>query len=134
MEGSLPSKPSILIAEDDFLIREGCLEPLLEPHFTVVGSVDDGREAVAAAAKHKPTIVLMDVSLPGIRGFEAARQILAAQPTCKVLFVSNYGENAYREAAKELGASGYVLKNRVQNELLLAIETALAGQFYQSAF
>jgi DNA-binding NarL/FixJ family response regulator len=127
------SKQTILIAEDDFLIREGYLQPLLEAVFTIVASVGDGRDAVAAAVELRPDIVLLDVSLPGLRGFEAARQILAAIPACKVLLVSNYGDRAYLRAAQELGASGYVLKSRAQNELLPAIETALAGQFYQSS-
>jgi CheY-like chemotaxis protein len=77
------STPTILIAEDDFVIREGLLKPALEPHCVVVASVGNGREAVAAAAKYKPAIALLDVSLPGLHGIEAARQILAADPGCK---------------------------------------------------
>ena len=81
--------PTVLVAEDDFLIREGILLPLLEPHFTIVASVDDGRDAVTAAAEHKPDVALLDISLPGLRGFEASRQILAAHAECKVLLVSS---------------------------------------------
>lgn len=127
------STPTILLAEDDFIIRQG-LQLLLEPHFTIVASVDDGREAVAAAAEHKPDLALLDISLPGLRGFEAARQILVAHPACKVLLVSNYGDPAYPGAAQEMGASGYVLKSRAGSELLPAIESALAGNFYRSTF
>jgi DNA-binding NarL/FixJ family response regulator len=127
-------KPTILIAEDDFIIREGMLKSLLEPHFTIVASVDNGRDAVASAAAHKPRIALLDVSLPEIRGFEAARRILAANHDCKVLLVSNYAERTYPRAAKEVGASGYVLKSRVVTDLLPAIEAALAERFYQSSF
>jgi DNA-binding NarL/FixJ family response regulator len=127
-------KPTILIAEDDFIIREGMLKSLLEPHFTIVASVDNGRDAVAAAAADKPRIVLLDLSLPDIPGFDAARQILAANCDCKVLFVSNYAERVYPGAAKELGASGYVLKSRAVTDLLPAIEAALAERFYQSTF
>ena len=126
------NKPTVVIAEDDFLIREGYLEPLLEPHCTIVASVGNGREAVVAAAEHQPDVILLDISLPEIRGLEAARQILARQPDCKVLLVSNYAEPAYLQAARELGASGYVLKTRVNSELLTAIHTALAGGFYHS--
>lgn len=128
------SKPTILIAEDDFIIREGLLKSVLEPHFTIVASVDDGHDAVSAAREHKPRIALLDISLPGLHGFEVARQILAASPSCKVLLVSNYADRAYPRAAQELGASGYVLKSRATNELLGAIETALAGGFFQSTF
>lgn len=125
---------TILIAEDDFLIREGILRSVLAPHFTIVAAVDDGREAVVAASEYKPDVVLLDVSLPRVRGFEAARQILAATPSCKVLFVSNYADRGYPEAARELGAGGYVLKSRAATELVPAIETALTGHFFQSKF
>ena len=126
--------PTLMIAEDDYIIREWMLKSLLEPHFTIVASVDSGRDAVAAAAAHKPRIVLLDLSLPEIRGFDAARQILAANHDCKVLFVSNYADRTYPGAAKELGASGYVLKSRAVTDLLPAIEAALADRFYQSPF
>jgi DNA-binding NarL/FixJ family response regulator len=128
------NKPTVLIAEDEFLIREGSLEPLLRPHCTIVASVGDGREAVAAAAEHQPEVVLLDVSLPKLNGIEAARQILAAQPTCKVLLVSNYAESDYVRGAKEMGLSGYVLKTRIQSELVPAIHIALAGGFHESRF
>lgn len=127
-------KPTLLVAEDDFLIREGSLCPLLAPHFDIVAAVGNGWEAVQAAEAHRPEIVLLDISLPGLRGFEAARRILAHQPDCKVLFVSNYTERAYAKAAQEMGASGYVLKTRMTRDLIPAVQTALAGQFYQSPF
>jgi len=123
-------KLKILIAEDDFLILEGSLRPLLEKEFEIVAAVGDGFEAVAAAEEHKPEIALLDMSLPGLPGFDAARRILATQPDCKVLFVSCYSERAYIDGAKELGASGYVNKSRIVTELVKAIRTAQAGEFY----
>lgn len=127
------SKPTVLIAEDDAIIRDGCLRTVLEPAFEIVAAVDDGEAAVASAEEHKPDIILMDVSLPVLRGFAAARQILASHPEIKVVFVSNYSEPAYLEEAQRIGASGYVLKNRAFRELPEAIQTALAGQFYRPA-
>lgn len=128
------SNPTVLIAEDDFLIFEGILRPLLVREFDIVAAVGDGLQAVAAAEEHRPEIVLLDISLPGLRGFDAARTILANQPQCKVLFVSNYMERAYVEAAEDMGASGYVLKSRVSGELIDAIRAALAGEFYWPRF
>jgi DNA-binding NarL/FixJ family response regulator len=128
------STPTLLIAEDDFIIREGLLQTILSPHFTIVALVEDGREAVSAAKEHKPAIALLDISLPGLQGFEAAGQILADNPACKVLLVSNFADRTYPTAAQKLGASGYVLKSRATRELLPAIEIALAGGFYQSVF
>ena len=127
------SRPTVLVVEDDFVILEGALRPVLETDFDIVAAVGDGIEAVAAAAEHKPDVVLLDVSLPRLRGFAVARKILASQPQCKVLFVSNYWEPGYVEAARGIGASGYVLKGRVLPELAEAIRTALAGGFYSSS-
>ena len=127
------NKPTVLIAEDNVLIVEGCLLPALEPEFEVVATVEDGRAAVAAAQEYSPDVVLLDVSLPVIRGFEACRRILARQPKVKVLFVSNYSENSYADEALHMGASGYVLKSQVASELIPAIRTALSGQFYRSS-
>lgn len=124
------NKPTIVIAEDDFLIREGCLYPLLEPDFAILAAVDDGKSAVTAVAEHQPNIVLLDVSLPVMRGFDAARQIVSAQPEVKVIFVSNYSEKAYVDEAMRMGASGYVLKSRASTQLIPAIRAALSGEFY----
>jgi DNA-binding NarL/FixJ family response regulator len=123
-------KPTVLIAEDEYVIREGELRVLLEPEFSIVAAVGDGIEAVEAAKKYRPEIALLDVSLPGLRGFEVARQILITQPDCKVVFISCHSQAAYIEGARQIGASGYVIKNRVSGELLNAIRTALSGRFY----
>lgn len=126
-------RPTVVIAEDDAVIREGCLCPSLEPFFEIVAAVEDGHAAVMAVEEHKPDVVLLDVSLPVLKGFDAARKILANYPDIKLLFVSNYAERAYVEAAFEMGASGYVLKGRAFTELPDAIRTALNGEFYRPA-
>ena len=123
-------KPTIVIAEDDYVIREGCLRPMLESEFEVVAAVGDGQAALVAAEEHKPDVILLDVSLPVVRGFDAARNVLASQPGIKVLFVSNYAQKAYVDEAVRMGASGYVLKSQVASQLALAIKTALSGHFY----
>jgi DNA-binding NarL/FixJ family response regulator len=125
-------KPRVVIAEDDAVIREGCLCASLEPFFEIVAAVEDGEAAVMSVEDEKPDIVLLDVSLPVVRGFDAARRMLAKHPEIKVLFVSNYAERAYVEAAMEMGAAGYVLKSRAFTELPDAIKTALNGEFYRS--
>ena len=106
---------------------------MLEPAFTVV-AVENGRDFSTAAVEAKPQVALVDISLPDVNGMDAARQLLQLQPACKILFVSGYADPAYVEQARSLGASGYVLKTRIQAELLSAIELALEGKFYASKF
>ena len=106
---------------------------IVTQEFEVVAAVGDGHEAVAAAERLRPDVALLDVSLPGLRGFEVARQILAGQPECRVLFVSNYWDAAYIQAAREMGAGGYVFKSQVLSELIPAIRIALVGGFYEPA-
>ena len=126
-------KPTVVIAEDDAVIREGCLCASLEPFFEIVAAVEDGEAAVMSVEDYKPDVVLLDVSLPVLGGFDASRRILAKHPETKLLFVSNYAERAYVEAAFEMGASGYVFKGRAFTELSDAIKTALTGKFYRPA-
>ena len=126
-------KLTIVIAEDDALIREGCLVVLLEPFYEIIDAVEDGAAAVASVEEHHPDVVLLDVSLPVMRGFEAARRILAKNPGIKLLFVSNHSERAYVEEAFHMGAAGYVVKSRVVRELTNAIRVALSGEFYWPA-
>lgn len=128
------SKPTVIIAEDNFLIREGCLRPTLETDFEVVTVVEDGKAAIAAAEQYRPDVILLDVSLPVMRGFEAARKIIASQPKIKVLFVSNYSDRDYVEEALRMGASGYVLKSQAASELVQAIRIACSGQFYRPVY
>ena len=107
------------------------MRPTISTDFEVVGVVGDVKEAVAAAEQLRPDVVLLNIALPTVRGFDVARQILAAQPECRVLFVSNYWEAAYIEAAREMGAGGYVFKSRVLSELMPAIRMAVNGGFYE---
>lgn len=126
-------KTRVLIAEDDFIILEGSLRPIVSREFEVVAAVGDGQEAVAAAERLRPDVALLDVSLPRLGGFDVARKILAGQPECKVLFVSNYRDAAYIQAAREMGAGGYVFKSQVLSELIPAIRIALVAGFYEPA-
>ena len=126
-------RPTLVIADDNFTIVEGSIRPLLERDFDIVATVHDGKAAVVAAGQYLPSVILLDVSLPVLRGFDAAREIITKHPDLKILFVSNYAERAYVDEARRIGASGYVLKNRVASELLDAIGVALNGGFYQPA-
>jgi DNA-binding NarL/FixJ family response regulator len=125
----MPDKPTLVIAEDDFLIGES-LRVILQPEFNVLAVVDDGAAAIEAAARHHPAVMLLDISLPVLKGFDAARAIRKQHPDIKLLFVSSYSDRAYVDEARAMGASGYVLKSRVASELPQAIRTALGGKFF----
>ena len=123
----------VLLADDHRMFAHG-LAALLdrEPDLEVVGKARDGREAVRAALDLEPDIVAMDLSMPGLSGIEATRQIVSERPRIKVLCLSMHRERQYLRAALEAGAGGYVLKDRSPEELTEAIRRVAAGETYLS--
>jgi len=125
------TKASILVADDHTLFVEA-LQKVLEPEFTIVGSVADGRALLDAAPRLTPDIILLDLSMPLLNGIDAAQQLRRTVPDAKLVFLSMHGDPTYVTEAFRAGASGYVLKRASAVELLLAIRTALRGQTYVS--
>src|SRR3989337_1781462 len=109
----------VMICDDHTILRAG-LKALLnaEPDISVVGEATSGEEALAKVAEVSPDVVLMDVSLPGIDGLEATRQILAISPGCRVLVLTMHRQMHYLLGALRVGASGYVLKSDLDRELV----------------
>jgi DNA-binding NarL/FixJ family response regulator len=125
------TRPRLVIADDHLLVIEG-LRKLLEPEFEVIETVTDGREAVAAASRERPDIVLMDVSMPVLNGFEAAREIRKVCPGCRIVFMSMHSAPDYVRAAFRAGGAAYVVKRCAASELVAAIRRVLAGETYVS--
>lgn len=125
------SKPRILLADDHMLILDG-LRNLLERHYDLVGTVQDGQSVVNAARRLQPDLVLMDVAMPVLNGLQAGHRLREQLPTIKLLYVSMYADTPYVEEALRIGASGYVLKRSGWEELSRAIEAVLAGKQYVS--
>jgi DNA-binding NarL/FixJ family response regulator len=123
------SKPRILIADDHQILAEG-LRGLLEPEFEVVGVVTDGRELVAAAKKHRPDLIVADVTMPSLNGIDAAVQLHGAGVKAKVVFLTMHRDVAYARRAMQAGAAGFVLKHSVASELVMAVREALQGRTY----
>jgi DNA-binding NarL/FixJ family response regulator len=123
----------VLIADDHKLFRDG-LRLLLERHddIRVVAETEDGTAAVAAAADRRPDLVLMDVSMPGLNGIEAARKLLVADAGIKVIMLSMHSDHHFAIEALKSGAVGYVLKDSAFEELLLAIRTVAGGGIFLS--
>jgi DNA-binding NarL/FixJ family response regulator len=123
------SKPRVLLADDHQILAEG-LRGLLGPEFEVVGVAADGRELVAAAKKHRPDVIVADVTMPSLNGIEAAVLLREAGVKAKVVFLTMHRDVAYARRALECGASGYVLKHSAASELVTAVRDALRGQTY----
>jgi two-component system, NarL family, response regulator NreC len=125
----------VLLAEDHHIIRQG-IRSLLEKEIgiEVVGEAEDGRETVRLAGELKPDVVVMDVSMPNLNGVEATRKVCEANPEVKVIALSVHSDDQYVSGMLTAGASGYLLKDCVLQELVKAIESVANGRMYLSAF
>jgi DNA-binding NarL/FixJ family response regulator len=119
-------KTRILLADDHQFITEG-LKNILEPKHEVIGTVEDGKKLVRQAIKLQPDILVVDISMPILNGFEAFEQLKKEGVKSKVIFLTMHPDVAYAARALDMGASGYILKHSAPEELLLAIDKALLG-------
>ena len=112
----------VLLADDHRLFREG-LRSLIEeqPHMKVVAEAEDGRTALQLAQTVSPDVVVMDISMPGMNGMEAALRIMCTAPGVKVLALSMHADNRIVAEMLNAGASGYLLKDCAFEELIHAI-------------
>jgi DNA-binding NarL/FixJ family response regulator len=124
---------TVLLAEDHAIVREG-LRALLElgGGFQVVGEAADGRRAVELAGQLRPTVVVMDIAMPLLNGFEATRQILLAAPETRVLVLSAHSDDEYIERMASVGAAGYVVKQNSGQVLVRAVREIASGHAYFS--
>lgn len=124
-------KTGILLVDDHAVLRGG-LKALLncQPDMEVIGEAGDGREAIVQVRQTSPDIVLMDIGMPGINGLDATRLVKQANPEVKVLILSMYDDESYLRQVLQAGASGYVLKNAADVELLSAIRAVQRGEIY----
>jgi DNA-binding NarL/FixJ family response regulator len=123
----------ILLADDHKLIREGLRALIAEqPNMTVVAEAEEGRTAVQLAAKLAPDVIIMDISMPGLNGIEATRQILEASSKSKVIALSMHIERRMILEMLNAGASGYLLKDCAFDEVTRAIETVMSESTYLS--
>ena len=131
---SPPPKPvRVFLAEDHVLVRQGFRRMLEDdPRLTVVGEASTGLAAVQQCARLKPDVVVMDISMPELGGFEATQAILKDNPETQVLILSMYSNPAYVKKAFDAGAKGYILKDALEVDLAQAIVTVAHGGAYMS--
>lgn len=121
----------ILLVDDHTLVREGFAQMLeLEEDFSVVGQAADAEQARKKAVELKPDIILMDIKLPGVNGIEATRLIKKELPDTEIIILSMYDEEEYVRESVRAGATGYVLKDISQEDLIRNIKVVHSGGSY----
>lgn len=124
---------SFILADDHVLFRQGLISLLsAEPQWRVVGEAGSGEEAVRLSEQLKPDIVVLDIEMPGMNGIEAAGLIRQASPGSRIIALSMYGDAHYQRRMFEAGAAAYVLKNEAVDDLIRAVQAALAGERFVS--
>jgi two-component system response regulator NreC len=123
----------ILLGDDHTLVRNGLRKILQEsPDWEVVAEAGNGRDAVREAAAHTPDVAILDITMPLLNGIEATAQIVKQTPGVRVLILSMHASEAYIVQALKAGASGYLLKDSADTELIRAVAAVAAGKSYFS--
>jgi len=121
----------VLLVDDHAILREGVHALLArEPDILVVGEAADGQEALEQVPRLKPDVVIMDIVMPRMNGLEATRLITERHPESRVLILSMYDDHEYVVQIIQAGASGYVLKRVVTEDLVRAIREVYAGESF----
>jgi two-component system, NarL family, nitrate/nitrite response regulator NarL len=120
--------PRVLIVDDHAFIRRG-VQTILHPfpEWELCGEADNGNDAIRMAEELKPDIIIMDLSMPGLNGIEAARAIRKAQPDVKIVLLTLHESAELVRSAFRAGARGYLLKTDAEQELVKAL-TVVTGQ------
>lgn len=127
----LKKLPTIIVADDDpALVRQ--IRKLVLPEFEVVAEVGDGEELLVAARKFHPDLFLVDISMPRLNGFQAARQLRKEQPQARILFLTVHEEPVAVTEALAIGVAGYVLKRSAATDLIPALRQVNEGGHFVS--
>jgi len=123
----------IVLADDHTVIRSG-LKLLLErqPDLIVAGEAENGREAVEAAERLRPAVMVLDIAMPMLNGIEATRQIVAAHPSISVVILSMHSDEGYVMRALNAGAKAYLLKDSAEADLIRAVRAVNEGKSFFS--
>ena len=124
----------VLLVDDHSIVRQGIRSVLsLEPDIKILAEASNGREAVMLAKKHKPGIVIMDITLPQLNGLDASQKILKQNKNIKILILSMHENRVFIEKSLSLGAKGYILKDSAADEIVRAIRDVNAGRYFLSS-
>lgn len=123
------NRPTILLADDHQMFAQG-LQSLLEDEFDLVGTVKNGKDLVDTALRLKPEVIVVDISMPVLNGFDAVRQLKKDGTSAKMIFLTMHADPTLIAEAFRCGGSGYVLKQSAGEELISAIWHVLQGNEY----
>lgn len=119
----MPTSLRILVADDNEMIRNGlCAVLETRSGWIVCGCAVDGKDAVQKAAELKPDVILVDVSMPGLNGFEAAERIHERVPDAEILIVTEQDSSMLDQLPQLPGVRGYVVKSRITSDLISAVD------------
>jgi len=126
-------KLRIVLVDDHALVRQGFRMILnQEPDLEVVGETGNGQDAVRLVEEVKADIAILDIAMPGMNGVEVTRLLRQNSPQCKVLVLSMHRDAVYVRETLRSGASGYILKDCIDHDLLTAVRAVAAGQSFLS--
>ena len=126
-----PRRPRILVADDHLLIRERVTD-LLETSFDVVGTVTNGKDLLTEADNFAPDIIVLDITMPGLSGIGAARRLRLNGSLAKLVFLTIHDQPQFVRRCMAEGAMGYVIKSRLESDLVRAIQDALFNKRFVS--
>lgn len=125
------NKTRIFLADDHGVVREGLKRMIeAEPDLVVVGEASDGSQAVALCASLLPDVVVMDLSMPGVGGIQATRQLRECCGNSRVIALTVHEDRAFLNEVLQAGASGYVVKRAAPSDLVRAIRVVASGDVY----
>jgi CheY-like chemotaxis protein len=122
-------KPRVILADDHQLMLQSA-SAVLADDFDVVAAVTDGRQALNAALHLDPDVIVLDVTMPELNGFQTARELQRVGSRAKVVFLTMHKVDEFVAAAFKSGAQGYVLKTRIHSDLTSAVDHALGGRLF----
>jgi DNA-binding NarL/FixJ family response regulator len=120
------ARTRVLIADDHPSVRQHVSE-MLQADYEIVGAVSDGLAAVDAAVVLRPDVVVLDISMPILNGLEAAARLCEGGSPPRIVFLTVHQDADFLDAARSVGAHGYVVKRTMNADLLPAIKLVLAG-------
>ncbi len=122
-------RPKILLADDHTLLVDA-FSNLLESKYEIVGTASDGREMLSMVAELKPDVVVLDIAMPNLNGFDAGEKLKKTHPEIKLIFLTVNEDSDMVAEAFRIGANGYLLKSSAASELFQAVDAVLNGKKY----